>query len=153
MSFGGDIKSRRSILSGVYARRSKRSHQSALEMCNLSWTPHSSLEKDNFLNHSCVQLAQIWAVWSIHILRTKNCKVRSPWSKTIRDFFKYNKMICRSLFLKFNNIVMRFTITTVPYPPAPSSFFLLNRSLLLLPHNFVIPIVLHFPSLPEFVLP
>ena len=32
----------------------KRSHQSALEMCNLSWTPHSSLEKDNSLNHSCV---------------------------------------------------------------------------------------------------
>ena len=28
--------------------------QSALEMCNLSWTPHSSLEKDNSLNHSCV---------------------------------------------------------------------------------------------------
>ena len=23
-------------------------------MCNLSWTPHSSLEKDNFVNHSCV---------------------------------------------------------------------------------------------------
>ena len=22
-------------------------------MCNLSWTPHSSLEKDNSLNHSC----------------------------------------------------------------------------------------------------
>ena len=38
----------------VYARGSKRSHQSALEMCNLSWTPHSSLEKDNSLNHSCV---------------------------------------------------------------------------------------------------
>ena len=30
-----------------------------LEMCNLSWTPHSSLEKDNSLNHSC------GAVWSI----------------------------------------------------------------------------------------
>ena len=22
-------------------------------MCNLSWTPHSSLEMDNSLNHSC----------------------------------------------------------------------------------------------------
>ena len=32
----------------------ERSHQSALEMCNLPWTPHSSLEKDNSLNHSCV---------------------------------------------------------------------------------------------------
>ena len=56
VSFGGDTKSksRRSLLSGVYARGSKRSHQSALQMCNLSYTPHSSLEKDNSLNHSCV---------------------------------------------------------------------------------------------------
>ena len=23
-------------------------------MCNLSWTPHANLEKDNSLNHSCV---------------------------------------------------------------------------------------------------
>ena len=42
-----ETKSRRSLLSGVYARGRKRSHQSALEICNLSWTPHSSLEKDN----------------------------------------------------------------------------------------------------------
>ena len=42
-----DTKSRRSLLSGVHPRGSKRSHQSALEMCNSSWTPHSSLEKDN----------------------------------------------------------------------------------------------------------
>ena len=53
-SFGGDTESRRSLLSGVYARGSKRSHQSALALCNLSWTPHSSLEKDNSLNPSCV---------------------------------------------------------------------------------------------------
>ena len=54
VSFGRDTKRRWSLLSGVYARGSKRSHQSALEMCNLSWTPHSGLEKDNSLNHSCV---------------------------------------------------------------------------------------------------
>ena len=54
VSFGGGTKSRRSLLSGVYARGSKRSHQSALEMCNLSSTPHSNLEKDNSLNNSCV---------------------------------------------------------------------------------------------------
>ena len=47
---------RRSLLSGVYARASKRSHQSALEMCNLSWIPHCSLEKDNSLNHSWATL-------------------------------------------------------------------------------------------------
>ena len=35
---------------------SRSSHQSTLEMCNLSWTPYSSLEKDNnSLNHSCVR--------------------------------------------------------------------------------------------------
>ena len=39
VSFGGDTKSCRSLLSGVYARGSKISHQSALEMCNFSWTP------------------------------------------------------------------------------------------------------------------
>ena len=31
VSFGGDTKSHRSLLTGVYARGSKRSHQSALE--------------------------------------------------------------------------------------------------------------------------
>ena len=48
VSFGGDTKSRRSLLAGVYARGSKISHQSALDMCNLSWTPPLLvLEKDN----------------------------------------------------------------------------------------------------------
>ena len=43
VSFGGDTKSRWSLLSGVYARGSKISHQSALEMCNSLWTPPSTL--------------------------------------------------------------------------------------------------------------
>ena len=50
VSFGGDIESRRFLLSGVYARGSKRFHQSALEMCNLSWTP-PLLEKDHSKNN------------------------------------------------------------------------------------------------------
>ncbi len=54
VSFGGDTKSCRSLLSGVYASGSKISHQSPMEMCNLSWILHSSIEKDNSLNHSCV---------------------------------------------------------------------------------------------------
>ena len=41
--FGGDTKSHWSLQSGVYARGSKRSDQSALEICNLSWTPLPSL--------------------------------------------------------------------------------------------------------------
>ena len=42
-------------------------------MCNLSWTPHSNLEKDNSLKTTPV-LAQRWAVWSILTkkLTTKN---------------------------------------------------------------------------------
>ena len=40
MSFRGDTKNR--LLSGVYARGSQISHQSALEMCN-SWTPPPTL--------------------------------------------------------------------------------------------------------------
>ena len=39
-------------------------------MCNLSWTPHSNLEKDNSLKTTPV-LAQRWAVWSI---LTKNMR-------------------------------------------------------------------------------
>ena len=44
VSFGGDTKSRRSLLSGVYARGSKRSHQSALEcVTDVDSTTHSKL--------------------------------------------------------------------------------------------------------------
>ena len=39
-------------------------------MCNLSWTPHSNLEKDNSLKTTPV-LAHRWAVWSIHPVLTK----------------------------------------------------------------------------------
>ena len=44
VSFGGDTKSRRSLPSGVYARGSKRSHQSALECVTVvDSTTHSKL--------------------------------------------------------------------------------------------------------------
>ena len=44
VSFGVDTKSRRSLLSGVYARGSKRSHQSALECVTVvDSTSHSKL--------------------------------------------------------------------------------------------------------------
>ena len=46
VSFGGDTKSRRSLLSGVYARGSKRSHQSALECVTVvDSTTHSKKKK------------------------------------------------------------------------------------------------------------
>ena len=44
VSFGGDTKRRRSLLSGVYARGSKRPHQSALERVTVvDSTAHSKL--------------------------------------------------------------------------------------------------------------
>ena len=44
VSFGGDTKSRRSLLSGVYARGSKIPHQSALECVTVvDSTAHSKL--------------------------------------------------------------------------------------------------------------
>ena len=75
--FGGDTKSCRSLLPGVDARGSRPeiSQQSALEICNLSWNPHSNLEKDNSLNH-VYMLAQRLAVWSITKLDWENwCEV------------------------------------------------------------------------------
>ena len=48
-SFGEGTKTIE-VLSGVYARGSKRFHQSAPEMSNLSWTP-PLLEKDNSKNN------------------------------------------------------------------------------------------------------
>ena len=53
VSFGGDTKSRRSLLSGVYARGSKRSHQSALECVTVvDSTAHSKLPQ------KCVYVAE-----------------------------------------------------------------------------------------------
>ena len=55
-------------------------------MCNLSWTPHSNLEKDNSLKTTPV-LAQRGAVWSI---LTKNYV-------PVVDNFQYKKyayLIC-----------------------------------------------------------
>ena len=44
VSFGGDTKSRRSLLSGVYARGNKRPHQSSLECVTVvDSTAHSKL--------------------------------------------------------------------------------------------------------------
>ena len=36
-------------------------------MCNLSWTPHSNLEKDNSLNHSYVSPKMGWNVFLLYI--------------------------------------------------------------------------------------
>ena len=63
VSFGGDTKSRRSLLSGVYARGSKRSHQSALECVTVvdstthsknSPTPQSAIMRRKTLPCTCI---------------------------------------------------------------------------------------------------
>ena len=46
-------------------------------MCNLSWTPHSNLEKDNSLKTTPV-LAQRWAVWSILTKKKKEEHMPRP---------------------------------------------------------------------------
>ena len=57
VSFGGATKSRRFLLSGVYARGSKKTHQSALEMCNLSWTPPPTL-RDHTSSWTSLEISQ-----------------------------------------------------------------------------------------------
>ena len=51
VSFRGDTKNRRSLLSGVYARGSKTSHQSALECVTVVDSTTLRLEKDNSKNN------------------------------------------------------------------------------------------------------
>ena len=41
-------------------------------MCNLSWTPHSNLEKDNSLNHSCVSPKMGCLEYTNEELRSEN---------------------------------------------------------------------------------
>ena len=95
-SFRGDTKSHRSILSGVYARGSKRSHQSALEMCNLLWTP-PLLEKENSKlnpvyntvepllydhpqNHIGVVVSEGWSLVRDSYTNRNHCPSHEMWS-------------------------------------------------------------------------
>ena len=77
-------------------------------MCNLSWTPHSNLEKDNSLTTPV--LAQRWAVWSI---LTKNSLVDIIVTLKVK-FRTYpsihtNYIISHSTILQYNhnNILIR----------------------------------------------
>ena len=91
--FGGDTKSRRSLPSGVYAEGSKRSHQSALEMRNLSWTPPllvlGRVQTGNFTrraNRSRIGLP----VFTLRPLRrvrpvhSDHIRMCSQWTRTVR---------------------------------------------------------------------
>ena len=77
-----DTNSRWSLLSGAYARGSKRSHTEG--KYNLSWTPHSNLEKDNSLNHPSVSSKM---VYKEYITKNKKNTFRSTYGhieRTIR---------------------------------------------------------------------
>ena len=58
VSFGGDTNSRRSLLSGVYARGSKRSHQSALFEYFTVSEGYVTQFKSSFCQYSIVILKQ-----------------------------------------------------------------------------------------------
>ena len=81
VSFEGDIKIRRYFLSGVYARGSKISHQSALEMCKLSWTP-PLLEKRTLKTTLCIILKfECFTVLEgKELLTGNNCPIMLPLS-------------------------------------------------------------------------
>ena len=84
VSFGGDTKSCRSLLSGVYASGNKISHQSAMEMCNLSCTPPPTLRNQT---SSCTTLEisrKTFVCYAVNMMCSKSKKkhytgIIMPW--------------------------------------------------------------------------
>ena len=62
-------------------------------MCNLSWTPHSNLEKDSSLNHSCVspKMGCLDTRISIFFLYTNFCHSCTP----LKHFTFFQFLQCR----------------------------------------------------------
>ena len=76
VSFGGDTKSSRSLLSGAYARGSKRSHQSTLECVTvMDSTTHS---KKTLTSRSAIVHQKTLPCTSIG--RTRNRKCNAKWA-------------------------------------------------------------------------
>ena len=89
VSFGGDTKSRRSLLSGVYARGSKKNHQSALECVTvMDSTTHSKLPQ------KCVYAAENAA---LHWKRRRRRRRRSYQT----DFIDASRVAGARIFLTF----------------------------------------------------
>ena len=77
VSFGRDTKSRWSFLYGVYARGSKRSHQSALEMCNLSWTPPPTL-RDHTSSWTTLEISlKTFVCYPVNMMCSKSNQISS----------------------------------------------------------------------------
>ena len=76
VSFGRDTKSRRSLLSGGYATGSKRSHQSALEMCNLSWTPPPT--RDHTASWTTLEIRhyKIFVCYPVNMMCSKSNQIK-----------------------------------------------------------------------------
>ena len=92
VSFGGDTKSRRSLLSGVYARGSKRSHQSALECVTVvDSTTHS--KKKTPRPPECDYAAENAA---LHLYRKKKKKKKA--SVVANTFYPFLKKFRIDIF-------------------------------------------------------
>ena len=68
VSFGGDTKSRRSLLSGVYARGSKRPHQSALECVTIVDSTAHDQARGSKISHTGGKCAYPITCHGLHIL-------------------------------------------------------------------------------------
>ena len=76
-------------------------------MCNLSWTPHSSLEKDSSLNHSCVtpKMGHLEYI-------TKNYTIRHPES----NCHSYQHQTCHLVDLQNTEKARYDYAKSIPHP-------------------------------------
>ena len=130
MSFGGDTKSRRSLLSGVYARGSKRPHQSALECVTVvdstahsKNSPRSASMRRKTLpctekgrrrrRRSCgIRLQNKFAVRKVNTLHQPSRKIKATrllCGKNLRRFFLTNRKLQQ--ILSFLNMGKLLTIS------------------------------------------
>ena len=78
VSFVRDTKSSWSLLSGVYARGSKISHYSALEMCNLSWTPPPTL-RDHTSSWTTLEISlKTFVCYPVNMMCSKSNQNQHP---------------------------------------------------------------------------
>ena len=92
-------------------------------MCNLSWTPHSSLEKDNSLNHSYVsQKLGCFGVYTTKNLSGSDIELNSvqhilPFTQSIIDICVYHAQREVALStLAIHALAMLSVPITLPWP-------------------------------------
>ena len=138
-------------------RGSKRSHQSALEMCNLSWTPHSSLEKDNSLNHSCVSPKD--GLFGVYLTKSTP-KIALPWDESGIVIFTLSVGVGSHLWdITCNQRTQsQFGSSCLPGMPRPCSIWLiasinqadLTTAIRYLPSETEAPVDIRLAEIPQF---